>query len=499
MPAPILTARIERWPIAGEFRISRGAKTEAVVVVVELREGPILARGECTPYARYGETPEGVLAAIEAVGPAVASGLTRKSLQFAMQPGAARNALDCALWDLEAKRAGERAWTLACLEAPRALTTAYTLSLDAPEAMAAKAAAAAQYPLMKLKLAGEGDAERLTAIRRARPTARLIVDANEGFRAETLPRLFAMCQAAHVELIEQPLPQGADGALAIAPRPIPVCADESAHAAADIAALADRYDAVNIKLDKTGGLTEALAMKSGSRGGRAEGDGRLHAGDLAVDGAGPAGRARGRLGGPGRAASAGTGSSAGGSLRRIAGDGGAGGAVGVTWGHDIHHRLAKVRLLSSGRASVMYVMSPASRPQSNFVLVFLVVGLRANKQRIDFTKYLRANQTHNTANWQRFQKYTCLHFDFSRAYFPTSPAATGRVDRRTCGRRQRCPNVAGSDGPARQESLGIVLRTQVVTTGTRVSANGAYVLGWDGESHLGPNENRLLVLKISAA
>ena len=267
MPVPTLTAHIERWPIAGEFRISRGSKTEAVVVVVELREGDLVARGECVPYARYGETPEGVLAAIEASAPAIANGLTRKTLQYAVDPGAARNALDCAFWDLAAKRKGVRVWAAASLEAPRPVTTAYTLSLDTPDAMAAKAEAMVQYPLLKLKLAGEGDAERLAAIRQARPAARLIVDANEGFSADTLPALFAMCQAARVEMIEQPLPQADDHWLQRVPFPrkIPICADESAHASADVAALADRYDAVNIKLDKTGGLTEALAMKAAAQ------------------------------------------------------------------------------------------------------------------------------------------------------------------------------------------------------------------------------------------
>jgi len=262
MATPTLTARIERWPIAGEFRISRGAKTEAVVVVAELREGGLLARGECTPYARYGETPDGVLAAIEAMAGGIANGLTRKALQTAMPPGAARNALDCAFWDLAAKRKGQRVWQVASLEAPRPVTTAYTLSLDSPGAMAAKAADCIQYPLLKLKLAGDSlDAVRLAAIRKARPKVRLIVDANEGFRAETLPALFGMCMTAGVEMIEQPLPQSDDAELAALQRPTPVCADESAHTASGVAALANRYDAVNIKLDKTGGLTEALAMK----------------------------------------------------------------------------------------------------------------------------------------------------------------------------------------------------------------------------------------------
>jgi len=265
MVAPRLSSRIERWPIAGEFRISRGAKTEAVVVVAELLEGGLLARGECMPYARYGETPEGAQAAIEAMRGDIANGLSRQKLQTAMPPGAARNALDCAFWDLAAKQKGQRIWQVANLAPPRPLTTAYTLSLDTPEAMAAKAASRVDYPLFKLKLAGDGDRERLMAIRRAVPSARLIVDANEGFRTETLPELFDICLTAGVELIEQPLRQDDDGWLTLAPRPIPICADESAHCAGDIAALADRYDAVNIKLDKAGGLTEALAMKAAAR------------------------------------------------------------------------------------------------------------------------------------------------------------------------------------------------------------------------------------------
>ena len=263
---PELNARIERWPLAGEFRISRGAKTEAVVVVAEMRDGELVGRGECTPYGRYAETPEGVLAVVMGAGPWIAAGVTRAQLQVAMPPGAARNALDCAFWDLEAKRAGRRAWQLAGLPEPKALTTAYTLGIDAPDVVAARAAAVPGYPLLKLKLAGYGDTGRLMAIRRARPDARLIVDANEGFRPEALPDLFAVCDAAGVELIEQPLPAGNDEALARIIRPIPVCADESAHTAERVRELVGRYDAVNIKLDKTGGLTGALAMAEAARG-----------------------------------------------------------------------------------------------------------------------------------------------------------------------------------------------------------------------------------------
>jgi L-alanine-DL-glutamate epimerase-like enolase superfamily enzyme len=255
-----LAATIEIWPIAGEFRIARGAKREAVSVVATLRDGPLVGRGEATPYARYGETPDAVLAAIKALAPAVAIGMTREQLQSALPPGAARNALDCAFWDLEARRTGKPVWQLAGLAAPRPVVTAYSLSLDAPDVMAAKAAGLTEFPILKLKLAGHGDAERLAAVRQARPEARLIVDANEGFAPDQLPALFAMAAAARVEMIEQPLPQGHDQALADMPRPIPVCADESVHSSADIAVVSNRYDAVNIKLDKSGGLSEALVM-----------------------------------------------------------------------------------------------------------------------------------------------------------------------------------------------------------------------------------------------
>ena len=256
---PRLTVRIERWPISGSFIISRGAKTEAIVVIAEISDGELTGRGECVPYARYGENPEGVAAAIEALKADVAEGLERDSLQTRMKPSAARNALDCALWDLAARRAGKRAWELAGLPAPRPVTTAYTISLDAPDKMAADARAA-NYPLLKLKLGGAGDPERLAKVRAARLDARLIVDANEGWRTENLKENFSACAAANVELIEQPLPAAEDDALAKIVRPVPVCADESLHDRASLAALHGKYDAVNIKLDKTGGLTEALAL-----------------------------------------------------------------------------------------------------------------------------------------------------------------------------------------------------------------------------------------------
>jgi L-alanine-DL-glutamate epimerase-like enolase superfamily enzyme len=259
-----LTLSPERWPIAGSFAISRGAKTEAAVVVADLGDGKAHGRGECVPYARYGESVASVTAALEAMRPQLAVGLDRHALQKAMPPGAARNALDCAFWDLEAKRSGRPVHELAGLPAPHALTTAYTISLGPPAAMAAAAAKAATRALLKVKLGGTdeygGDPARIAAVRAAAPHVTLIVDANEGWDERNLAANFAACVAAGVLLVEQPLPDGGDGALASLKRPIPVCADESAHARTSLLGLAGKYDAVNIKLDKTGGLTEALAM-----------------------------------------------------------------------------------------------------------------------------------------------------------------------------------------------------------------------------------------------
>ncbi|WFU27914.1 dipeptide epimerase [Bradyrhizobium sp. CB1717] len=257
---PALRARIERFPIAGSFTISRGAKTEAVTVVAEVSHNGLTGRGECVPYPRYGETPEATLAAIEAMQGAVAGGLIRQALQGAMPPGAARNALDCALIDLEAKAAGRRAWSLLERPAPGMRTTAYTISLGTPEAMAAATAKAAHRPLLKIKLGGDGDPERIAAVRKAAPESELIVDANESWTEANLERNLAACDAAGVTLVEQPLPAGKDEALARIRRPLAVCADESVHDRSSLAPLRARYDAVNIKLDKTGGLTEALAM-----------------------------------------------------------------------------------------------------------------------------------------------------------------------------------------------------------------------------------------------
>jgi L-Ala-D/L-Glu epimerase len=260
-----LTVRSERWPIAGAFTISRGSKTEAEVVVAELTDGAVAGRGECTPYPRYGETVAGVAAAIAGLADDIRRGLDRAALQRALPAGAARNALDCAFVDLEAKRADRPAHELLRLTAPRPRLTAYTISLGPPEAMAKAAAAASARPLLKVKLGGAGDPERIAAVRSAAPEAELIVDANEGWRAETLSANLAACAAAGVTLIEQPLPAADDAALAGIARPVPVCADESVHDRATLRALVGKYDAVNVKLDKAGGLTEALALAAEAR------------------------------------------------------------------------------------------------------------------------------------------------------------------------------------------------------------------------------------------
>jgi L-alanine-DL-glutamate epimerase-like enolase superfamily enzyme len=261
MPSRLtLRLAVERWPIAGSFAISRGSKTEAVVVVAELGAGKARGRGECVPYARYGETVATVSAAIEGLRPQIEAGLTRQELQAAMPPGAARNALDCAYWDLEAKLAGRSAAELAGLGTLRPVTTAYTISIGTPEAMAEAAGNAAARPLLKVKLGREGDPARIAAVRRAAPQAQLIVDANEGWDETNLEANLAACAAAGVTLVEQPLPDGRDALLGRIARAIPVCADESAHARDSLHTLAGKYDAVNVKLDKAGGLTEALAM-----------------------------------------------------------------------------------------------------------------------------------------------------------------------------------------------------------------------------------------------
>jgi len=291
-----LGVSVERWPIKGGFTISRGSKHEAVVVVATISERGHSGRGECVPYARYGESVESVARAIESCAPALAQGLGHEALRALLPPGAARNALDCALWDLEAKVSGKSAAELVGLDPLHAVETALTLSLGSPHEMATRARQAAHHPLLihavetaltlslgsphematrarqaahrpllKLKLGGDGDEERLVAIREAVPHARLIADANEAWRPRDLEFLLAAAHAAGVELVEQPLPAGDDDLLQRIVRAVPVCADESAHDRSSLAALASRYDAVNIKLDKTGGLTEALATAAAAR------------------------------------------------------------------------------------------------------------------------------------------------------------------------------------------------------------------------------------------
>lgn len=262
-PAASLSVRLERFPIRGTFRISRGAKTEALVLVAELRDTDgHVGRGECVPYARYGESVDGVQAAMEAMGDAFARGLSRRALAHAMPAGAARNALDCALWDLEAQRSARPAWQLAGLAPLEPVVTAFTLSIDTPDSMAGAARAVAR-PLLKLKLAGDGaDLDRVAAVRDAAPDSRLIVDANEGWKPDDLAILPAAFARLGVEMIEQPLPAGADDALIGFNSPVRLGADESAHGLDGLEELARRYQVVNVKLDKTGGLTEALAVKA---------------------------------------------------------------------------------------------------------------------------------------------------------------------------------------------------------------------------------------------
>ena len=252
-----LAVQVERFPLANAFVISRGAKTEAVVVVATIAADGIRGRGECVPYARYGESVESVVAQIDSVRAAIEAGADRPQLQRLLPAGAARNALDCALWDFDAKRLYVHAFRSAGLAALAPMTTAFTLSLGTPEEMAA---AAQGWPLLKLKLAGAGDEARLAAVRAAAPSAILIVDANEAWSPADLRANLEACAKHGVVLVEQPLPAGADAALAEIDHLVPICADESLHDRRDLAALRDRYDAVNIKLDKAGGLTEALAL-----------------------------------------------------------------------------------------------------------------------------------------------------------------------------------------------------------------------------------------------
>ena len=260
-----LTVSIDRFPIAGSFTISRGSKTEVVVMTAIVSDGVHSGRGECVPYARYGESVDGVAALISAQADLLADGGGRAEIAEAMPPGAARNALDCALWDYEAKASGKRIWELVGMAEPPPVTTCYTISLGDPEMMEGAARKASSRPLLKIKLGGNGDAERIAAVRRGAPDARLVVDANEAWTEENFAANATACAAAGVELIEQPLPASYDAILGNLRSPVVLCADESAHTSEGLEVLARRYQAINIKLDKTGGLTEALAMAQAAR------------------------------------------------------------------------------------------------------------------------------------------------------------------------------------------------------------------------------------------
>ncbi|WEX11584.1 N-acetyl-D-Glu racemase DgcA [Chelativorans sp. AA-79] len=260
-----MAIEVENFPIAGVFRISRGAKIEAQVITCILSEETATGRGECVPYARYGESLESVAAQIEEVRGAIADCIDRHTLLKRMPAGAARNAVDCALWDLEAKRMGRRVAEAVCDAPPRPLVTAQTVSLGTPDEMAAEARRHAARPLLKIKVGGGDDAARMRAVAAAAPRSRLIVDANEGWTEANLEENLKAAAENRVALIEQPLPAGKDAVLADIPHPVPICADESLHTTADLERLKGLYDALNIKLDKTGGLTEALLLRDRAR------------------------------------------------------------------------------------------------------------------------------------------------------------------------------------------------------------------------------------------
>jgi L-alanine-DL-glutamate epimerase-like enolase superfamily enzyme len=258
-----LELKVERWPIAGTFTISRGSKTEAAIVLCTLTDGRFTGRGECVPYARYGESLESVCAEIEGLRGALENGATRDGLPGLIRAGAARNAVDCALWDLEAKRCGKSIVEIAGLSPLHDLTTAVTVSFADAQTMAASARAFSDRPLIKVKVGGENDAERIRAVSDAAPSSRIILDANEGWSDENIIENMLAAAKAGVVLIEQPLPADKDDILAKIPHPVPICADESAHGTDDLHTLVGRYDSINI--DKTGGLTEALRMQKRAR------------------------------------------------------------------------------------------------------------------------------------------------------------------------------------------------------------------------------------------
>jgi L-Ala-D/L-Glu epimerase / N-acetyl-D-glutamate racemase len=257
-----IEAREEIWPLKHPFRISRGSRTEAQVVVVTVCDGKHIGRGEGVPLARYNQSITSVLAQIESIQ----KNLDRQSLQEVLPAGAARNALDCALWDLEANASGKRVWELANVPIVSDVKTSFTISLDRPEKMRAAAKGNANLPILKLKLGGDNlDLERVEAVREAAPEARLFIDANESWSPEQYQEIVPALKHFGVELIEQPFPADADEVLETLDHPIPVCADESCHTTADLPRLTNRYEAVNVKLDKTGGLTEALRLCESAR------------------------------------------------------------------------------------------------------------------------------------------------------------------------------------------------------------------------------------------
>src|SRR5881392_3461375 len=259
-----IDAHEQSWPLDKPFRIARGSRTEARVVVVTVTNGQYTGRGEAVPIARYGQTVESVLAQIECMKSE--RGLDRQKIQQLLPAGAARNALDCALWDLEAKVSGKRAWELAKIRIVDVVETAFTISLDTPEKMAAAAKANITAPVLKLKLGGDFlDLPRVEAVKQEAPAARLLVDANESWSPSHYQNIAAALRGLGVGLIEQPFPAQADDVLETLDHPVPVCADESCHTTADLPRLVNRYEAINIKLDKTGGLTEALRLTESAR------------------------------------------------------------------------------------------------------------------------------------------------------------------------------------------------------------------------------------------
>lgn len=260
-----LSVASERWPLAAAFVISRGSKTEAEVVVAELSNGKHRGRGESVPYGRYGETTETVVAQIESIRAEIEAGAGRDELQGLLPAGAARNALDCALWDLEAKGAGVRAWSLAGLTRLDPVKTCFTISIASPAEMAEAARENARRPMLKLKIGGVDDLGAVEAVRAAAPKARLVVDANEALSLDDLRRIAPAFAKLSVLVVEQPLPVGDDASLEGYDSPVPLCADESLHTRAELAACVGRYSMVNIKLDKAGGLTEALALAAEAR------------------------------------------------------------------------------------------------------------------------------------------------------------------------------------------------------------------------------------------